>query len=135
MQIMLMAVLVLHVLAAVFWAGSTFTLARMAGERAEQFFAPQMGAAAVTALTGFVLWWQLHSGTFGVAEQILAAGVAAALLAAGVQASLIAGAQPTIGAASGAGATALRRRMAVGERIAAGLLAVALIAMTVVRFV
>jgi hypothetical protein len=78
MQIVLMAVLVLHVLAAVFWAGSTFTLARMAGERTEQFFAPQMGAAAVAALTGLVLWRQLHSGTFGLAEQILAAGVAAA---------------------------------------------------------
>jgi hypothetical protein len=135
MQIVLMAVLVLHVLTAVFWAGSTFTLARMSGERAEQFFAPQMGAAAVAALTGLVVWRQLHSGTFGLAEQILAAGVAAALLAAGVQGALIGGARRKIGAASGADATAQRRRMAVGERIAAVLLAVALIAMTMVRYV
>ena len=47
MQYALVAAIVLHVLGAVYWAGSTFTLTRLGGERAEQFSGPQMGAAAL----------------------------------------------------------------------------------------
>ena len=129
----LITVLVLHVLAAVFWAGSTFTLAWLGGERAEQLFGAQMGAAALAVITGFYLWGELHRGPFGMAEQILAVGVVAAFAAAGLQGALIGGARRKI--AAGADPTALRRRMAAGERVATVLLAITLIAMTAVRYI
>jgi hypothetical protein len=133
MQIVLIVALVLHVLAAVFWAGSTFTLARLGGERAEKLFGPQMGAATLAIITGMYLWSVLHSGEFGVAEQILSVGVISALIAAGVQGALIGGARRRI--AAGTDPSALQGRMAVAEQIAAVLLAITLIAMTVVRFI
>lgn len=55
MQTVLVVTLVLHVLSGVFWAGSTFTLARTGGTGAEKLFRPQMGAAVVAVLTGAVL--------------------------------------------------------------------------------
>src|SRR5437660_12767972 len=62
MQITLIVALVLHVLSGVFWAGTTFALARTGGNQADRFFRPQMGAAAVVAVTGGLLWFLLHHG-------------------------------------------------------------------------
>ena len=47
MQVTLILTLVLHVLSGVFWAGTTFALARTGGNDAKQLFGPQMGAATV----------------------------------------------------------------------------------------
>lgn len=88
MQIALVIALSLHVLSAVFWAGSSFTLARTGGAGRELLFGPQMGAAVVAILTGGLLGHLVHAGAFGTAEKILAAGALCALLAAGVQAAI-----------------------------------------------
>lgn len=133
MQLVLIIALSLHVLAAVFWAGTSFTLARTAGAGGEQLFRPQMGAAVVAVLTGAYLWSRLHAGAFGRFEQVLAVGAACAILAAAIQ-GLVCG--RAVGALrQGRADLALARsRIAVGQRIASGLLAVALICMVAARY-
>lgn len=88
MQITLIVTLVLHTLAGVFWAGSTFALARTAGASADRLFGPQMGAALVAIISGGYLWHLLHPSGVGRPEQVLAVGALCAILAAGVQALL-----------------------------------------------
>ncbi|HEX4635707.1 MAG TPA: hypothetical protein VH189_05970 [Rhizomicrobium sp.] len=134
MQNLLIGALVLHVLAAVFWAGSTFALARMGGEGGERLFRPQMGAAVVAILTGMVLWGLLHSGPPGVPETLLGIGALSALIAAGVQGVLVGGARRRL-AQGGEASAGARRRIARAERIASGLLALTIILMTAVRYV
>src|SRR5262249_61245027 len=85
MQVTLIVTLVLHVLSGVFWAGSTFTLARTGGAGADKLFRPQMGAAVVAVLTGAALWHLVHAGRPGPTEYVLAAGALSAVAAAGVQ--------------------------------------------------
>jgi hypothetical protein len=132
MQAILIVTLVLHVLSGVFWAGSTFVLARTGGYQADRFFRPQMGAATVAVLTGALLWFLLHRGPADIQEYVLGVGAVCALLAAGVQ---------------GASAPALRlaasgeakefipsRRVAFSLRIAAGLLAIAVACMAAARY-
>jgi hypothetical protein len=123
-----------HALATVFWAGTTFTLARTGGAGAELLFRPQMAAATIAVLSGGYLGSLVHAGAFGRMEQALAVGVVCALLAAGVQA-LVAGraiGHLTKGEASEPGA---RARIATAQRIAAGLLAVTTVSMVVARYV
>ena len=134
MLYVLMAVLSLHVLSAFFWAGTSFTLARTGGLGGIKLFRPQMGAATVAVLSGMYLWSQLHAGGFGPAEKVLAIGAGCALIAAGVQ-----------GRFGGMAMRALRRgtateaqiqpRIAIGQRIAAALLAVTLVCMVISRYV
>ena len=62
-QVTLIILQVLHVLSGVFWAGSTFALARMSGNQSGQLFRPQMGAASLAILTGGLLWFLLHRGS------------------------------------------------------------------------
>jgi hypothetical protein len=123
----------LHILAAMFWAGSTFAIARSGGNGAVKLFFPQMGAALVAIVAGGYLWHQLHSNGFGPFEQRLAVGAAAALAALLVQ---VAGAGPIIGTLrrSGAEATPVPRRVAIAYRIAAILLAIATLAMAAARY-
>ena len=66
MQTTLIVALALHVLSGVFWAGSTFVLARTGGDQADRLFRPQMGAAVVAIASGAVLWFLLHRGTPGI---------------------------------------------------------------------
>jgi hypothetical protein len=115
MPITLMILLAIHVLSAVFWAGSTFTLARAGGVGSDELFKPQMGAAVVAFLTGVGLWMMLHQGAHSAVEQILGVGIVAAVAAAGVQG-------------------ALRRKPATGQRIAAILLAITTVCMVVARY-
>ncbi|MGL4291761.1 MAG: hypothetical protein ACRCVA_35745 [Phreatobacter sp.] len=115
MQMQLIALLTFHVLASVFWAGSTFTLARLGGAGAEALFRPQMGAAVVVFLTGIGLWMLVHTGSHGLSEQLLTVGAVAALAAAGVQGGL-------------------RRKPALAHRIAAGLLMVTAVTMAAARY-
>ena len=49
MPITVVAVLSVHVLVAVFWAGATFSLARLAGLGGEKFVFPQLGAATLAS--------------------------------------------------------------------------------------
>jgi hypothetical protein len=133
MQIVLIIALSLHVLSSVFWAGTSFTLARTGGVGSDRLFRPQMGAAVVAVLSGVYLWHSVHEGSFGTAEKILAAGALAAMIAAGVQGAIGGRAIRSLrnGTADEAGA---RSRLATAQRIAAVLLAVTAVCMGAARY-
>jgi hypothetical protein len=134
MQIALVITLSLHILSSVFWAGTSFALARTGGAGGEQLFRPQMAAAVIAVLTGGYLGHLVHAGAFGTTEQILAVGALAALLAAGVQGAIGGRAIRSLrtGAADEAGA---RSRIATAQRLAAALLAVTAVCMGAARYV
>jgi hypothetical protein len=135
MQVVLIILQVLHVLSGVFWAGTTFALARMGGNQAGQLFRPQMGAAVFAVVTGGLLWFLLHRGPPGLQEHILGVGAIFALIAAGIQGltgprrqHIVAG----IGALESASAD---QRMVTGQRLAAACLAVTVACMAASRYV
>jgi hypothetical protein len=133
MQMLLMTVIALHVLPGVFWAGSTFVLARSAGNSAERLAYPQAGAAAVTVLAGIILWGLTHRYGFGTTEQILALGAGCAIGAAGLQGFAL----PVVRHLRTAGeeeSSRVRARIAIAQRMAAGLLAIAVVCMAVARY-
>jgi len=135
MQILLMVVVALHVLPAVFWAGSTFVLARAGGAGAEGLAYPQLGSAAVTVIMGGVLWNLTHGQSFETPERILAAGAASALVALGLQAAIALPAVRRLSNANSADLGNLRNRIALTQRLAAGLLAITILCMAVARYV
>lgn len=126
-------VLGLHVMAGVFWAGTTFTIARDAEIKAERFLGPQLGSAALAVITGALLWYFFHNGVFGNMEIVLGIGSVAALIAAGVLGALVGPARAQLAGAAPEKETALRARMAKGERIAARLLALTVLCMAIAR--
>lgn len=133
MQTALIIALSLHVLSSVFWAGSSFTLARTGGLGGEKLLLPQIGAATVAIVTGVMLWRLVHEGSFARPEQILAGGAIAALAAIAVQ--IIVGGGAIRQLRNGAGDTsAARSRLAVAQRIAAGLLAITALCMGAARY-
>jgi hypothetical protein len=134
MQLLSIIAVSLHVLAGVFWAGTTATLARVGGAHGEQLFRPQMGAALVAVLTGAYLWNLLHNASFGTAEQVLGAGILCAVMAAGVQGAL-GGRAVRILRNGGADQVGARSRLALAQRIAAALLTVTVVCMAVARYV
>ena len=117
MQIVLSVLMALHILASVFWAGSTFAVVRSGGAGSQALFGPQMASATVSVLAGITLWGILHRGGMGPMEHVLALGAVCAVAAAGVQGAM------------------RRKNPLKGQRIAAGLLAVTVISMAVARFV
>jgi hypothetical protein len=133
MQITLIIALSLHILSSVFWAGTSFTLARTGGVGGDRLFRPQMGAAVIAVLTGGYLGHLVHAGSFGTAEQILAVGALAALVAAGVQGAIGGRTIRSLraGTADEAGA---RSRIATAQRVAAALLAVTAVCMGAARY-
>jgi hypothetical protein len=133
MQPILITAISLHVLAATFWAGTSFALARISGVGGEQLFRPQMGAALVAVLTGAYLWHIAHAGGFDTAGRLLALGALCAIIAAGVQGAIGGRAIRNLrrGTADEAGA---RRRIALAQRLAAGLLAAAAVCMAAARY-
>jgi hypothetical protein len=134
MPITLLVTFVLHVASGVFWAGSTFALARTGAASADRLFWPLMGAVGVVVITGGLLWHLLHSMSFGTHEQVLALGALAALMAAGVQGVFCGPSRRQLAHASGnVGQT--RTQMVLGHRIAAGLLMVTVICMAAARYV
>ncbi|MER8715638.1 hypothetical protein [Mesorhizobium sp. M1295] len=133
MQYVYIIVLGLHVMAGVFWAGTTIAVAREPEIRAERFFRPQMGAAGVVFLTGLLLWYFFHNGSFGSMEKVLALGILTALIAAGVQGALVGSASRQLAGADAATQTQLRAKMTKGERIAGGLLLITVFCMATAR--
>ncbi|MEQ1939197.1 hypothetical protein ABMA46_13160 [Mesorhizobium sp. CN5-321] len=123
----------LHVMAGVFWAGTTFTIARDPEIKAERFFGPQMGSATLAVITGALLWYFFHNGLFGNMEMVLALGIVSALAAAGVLGALVGPARAQLAGAAPEKETLLRARMARGERIAARLLALTVLCMAIAR--
>ncbi|UGQ48481.1 hypothetical protein [Massilia endophytica] len=133
MQIVLVAVC-LHVLSGVFWAGSTFVLARPAAAgAAAQLFRPQMGAAAMAVLTGAYLGHALRAGTPGTGTTLLIAGAVAAIVAAGIQGAIVGRARRKL-RSEGADQPLLRQRMTMAHRIAGALLAFTVLTMASARF-
>lgn len=133
MQATLIVALVLHVLSGVFWAGSTFALARTGGNQAERLFRPQMGAATVAIATGGLLGFLLHRGTPGIQEYLLGIGALCALLAAAVQGAS-ARVVKQLSAADAGDAFATSSGAATSQRIAAALLAITVICMAAARY-
>jgi uncharacterized membrane protein len=128
MQTTIIVALSLHILAATFWAGTTFVLARAGGKGADRLIGPQLGAATVAILTGAYLGHLLHAGSFETPEKLLAAGAACALIAFLVQLLLALGLRGrTIDDIA-------ISRMAAGERFAAVLLAVTTVCMAAARY-
>jgi hypothetical protein len=117
-----------HVAASVFWAGSCFVLARPGASGAQALFRPQMVAATIAIFAGGGLWSMYRLSGFGHMVMILTVGAVCAIAAAGVQGALVGGTIRKMKAGALAEADA-RRTMALGNRIAAGLLAVTLITM------
>ena len=115
MRATLIVTLVLHFLSGVFWAGTTFALARTGANQTDQFFRPQMGAAVIVVATGGLLWYLVHPGSFGTTEQILAVGVLCAFVAAGVQGISGGSALRKLSIAGGSEASRLRHRVATGH--------------------
>jgi hypothetical protein len=134
MRITLIVALVLHVVSGVFWAGTTFALARTAGNQADLFFRPQMGAAAVAVVTGALLWFLLHHGPLGMQGHILAIGALCTLLAVGVQGAMGAPALRKSSALGESEGSRLRHRVATGQRIAAALLMITVTCMAAARY-
>jgi len=134
MQITLIVTLALHTLAGVFWAGSTFALARTADASAGKLFGPQMGAALVVIASGGYLWRLLHPSGFGRQEQVLALGALCAILAAGVQALVCGPALRQLASTPDKDAR-LQGRVVVGKRIAALLLTLTVICMAAARYI
>jgi hypothetical protein len=132
MQGTLIVTIALHVLAGVFWAGSTFVSARTGTFQAKQLFRPQMGAATVAIVTGGALWFLLHRGSAGMQEHVLGVGAVSALLAAGIQGL---GARALRQPAGASGAFAPDDRTSTSQRIAAVLLAITAICMAAARYV
>ncbi|MBB4098920.1 hypothetical protein [Sphingomonas kyeonggiensis] len=126
MQVLLILTIAVHVLSSIFWAGSTFVLARNGGRGASGLIRPQTGAAGVAVLSGLLLWHLLHSGSFQLVEQILATGAAAAILALLLQLALV---RPALRSGEAS------RRVAGGYRASAVLLIVTIICMAVSRYV
>src|SRR5262245_55267051 len=124
MTILFVAVLALHAMSAVFWAGTTFTIARSQGQGASQLRLPQRGAATGAIITGALLFGIAHHHPPGRYEIVLAIGAFAALAAAVVQ-------YVTSRAAPQADADA---RMLRGQRVSAVLLALALLCMVLGRY-
>jgi heme A synthase len=133
MQIALIVALSLHILSSVFWAGTSFVLARTGGIGGEQLFRPQMGAAVIAVLSGSYLGHLVHAGSFGTAEQILAVGALGALVAAGVQGAIGGGAIRSLRNGK-ADETDARSRIATAQRIAAALLALTAVCMGAARY-
>jgi hypothetical protein len=131
MQITVPVTLTMHLLAGVFWAGSTFTLARTAAASADRLFWPQIAAAVGAIITGGYLWYLLHSG-FGAPEQVLALGALCATLAIGAQAALCG---PPLQQLKRYKSGHLQARVTLGHRVAAGLLAATIVCMAVARYI
>jgi len=134
MQVMLIIAIALHVVSAVFWAGTTFTLARTGGARGEFLFKPQMGSATLAVLSGAWLWSLAHRGQFGPTEKVLALGILCAFVAAGVQGAIGGRAVRQL-ANQGLAEEPARAKIATAQRIAAGLLFVTVLCMAISRYV
>lgn len=116
MHILIIVLIAIHLLAGVFWAGSTFVLAHRRALGAETLFRPQMIGALVTILAGIALWGLLIQGSVGPAVTTLSIGAACAVIAAIVQ-------------------IAWRRQPVMSQRIAAVLLAVTVVTMGIAPYV
>jgi hypothetical protein len=135
MHTILLITVVVHVLAGVFWAGSTFALARGDGVSARPLAGPQMGAAGAAILAGLLLWYLTHRYGFDRQARILAIGAGCAIVAAIVHGAITLRAANQLAQPGVAEPGRLEQNMVTGERVAAGLLAVTVACMVIARYV
>lgn len=130
MSILLPILIALHALSGVFWAGSTFVLARLGSGGANLgLYNPQMGAGRLAVLAGLALFALNHRGSPGAMEWVLGAGGLLAIAAMGVQEAMA-----WRGVRRAPEDAAARARFAAGQRIAAGLLMATVVCMVVWRY-
>jgi hypothetical protein len=128
MMWLLVLVTVAHVLAGVFWAGTTAALARTGAASVEILAFPQIGAAVLAILMGMTLWGLDRHGGAGLGDHILGIGALCALAALVVQVTAL-GRVRALRAAPETEKPVLRRKLASRQRIAAGLLGLTIAAM------
>ena len=128
MPVVLTVTVLLHAGASLFWLLSSFVLARAKGAGAAKMFRWQMLAALLAFSSGGRLWSLLHRGLLGPPEMLLIGGAVCAVVAAGVQGMMV-GAPVRKLAAGRLSAEVAYRKITLGYRLSAGLLAVALLAM------
>jgi len=130
MPIPLLITLGLHMAAALFWLLTSLVLGFNNNPAASKvMFRSQMAAATVAVFSGGGLWSMLHPAGFGRPEMALAAGAVLAIVAAGVQGAMVGGSLRRLPDPSA------EARIILGQRIAAGLLAGALVLMLIQRHV
>jgi hypothetical protein len=115
-----------HAMTGVFWAGSTGAMANLKGELAEKIFPFQMGSAGAAVVAGILLFAFYRGFSGSTSDWILIVGIVAAIIALIVQIALIAPAR-------GSGEAA-RPRMALANRIGAGLLSLTVAAMVIAKY-
>jgi hypothetical protein len=115
---LVMALISLHALAGVFWAGSTLALTHTSPTHrmTPELFRAQMSAAALTIVAGAALWGIAIRGAHGPMADTLAIGALCAVVAAGVQG-------------------AMRKSPVKSQRIAALLLSVTVVCMVISPYV
>jgi hypothetical protein len=121
-------ILLLHIVAALFWLGSSYMVAQRKGRGAERQYKFQMIAATVTVLAGGYLWPKLHPLGIGKGEVVLGIGALCAVAAAGLQGMMV-GAPLRKMRAGALSEDAGYAKIRTGYRWSTVLLAVALLAM------
>lgn len=113
-----MALISLHALSGVFWAGSTLALTHTsrAHKITPELFRAQMSAAVLTIAAGAALWGIVIRGARGPMVNTLAIGALCALAAAGVQG-------------------AMRKSPLMAQRLAAVLLSATVVCMVISPYV
>jgi len=135
MPIPLLLTLGLHMAGALFWLVSSLALGFGRNPAASRpLFRVQMGAATVAVFSGGGLWQMLHAGGFGPGEAVLAVGAVLAIAAAGVQGAMVGGPARRLSPGDGPDSP-LGRKVLTGQKVAAGLLAVAFVCMVAERYV
>ena len=132
MQVVLLASVV-HVSAAVFWAGSTFAALRrdISPSLLKALFVPQLGASWWAIVSGGFLYWRMYAGASpSMNILLLHTGAAAGILAAFCNAIVVGLSLRRAGGSPQEVPAAAR----AGQRITAVLLGVAVLAMSAFRF-
>lgn len=118
MHTLVMALVSLHALAGVFWAGSTLALTHTSSSHriTPELFRAQMSAAVLTIAAGAALWAIVIGGARGPMANTLGIGALCAIVAAAVQ-------------------VGLRRSPVMAQRIAAILLSATVVCMVISPYV
>ena len=118
MRTLIMVLLAVHILAGVFWAGSTLALTHTspAHRMTTELFRAQMSSAVLAIVAGAALWGILIRGADGPMARTLAIGALCALVAAGVQGGM-------------------RKSPVMAQRIAAVLLSTTVVCMVISPYV
>lgn len=134
MATLMIILVILHVVPGVYWAGSTFVMARSPMMGDAVLARSQAGAAGLAILVGIILMAIHYDIAPGAPDWDLGIGALCAIAAAGVQHGVAWRARRQLAAGIG-DAAANSRRAAMGQRLAALLLVITVAAMVTWRYV